>query len=304
MSSNEYRRHKISQDPNNTKWSRNITTFGHRILSSQGWTPGQTLGREKALHARHFTTASASHVRIALRQDNLGLGAKPGSGQGPGECTGLDSFQDLLGRLNGKTEDIVVKERDGRAHVKRSLYAESKYGGWSKFISAGYLVGDESMQNQLDTKTSIIRNGTATESDEVIAIAQRTKSQDCKEARKEKKPRKSGSSKGEVAPMAADQVVRDNELAKVRRKAEKAARRAEKAQKKKEVKTVQRITEDSISSAVDGVSYTSTTEIIQPSSTDRGFTGGRHAIRARYIMQKKAAILDAKALNEILMVKG
>ena len=242
-------------------------------------------------------------MRIALRQDNLGLGAKPGSGQGPGECTGLGSFQDLLGRLNGKTEDVIGKERDGRAHVKRSLYAESKYGGWSKFVSAGYLVGDESMQNQLDTKASIIRNETATECDNVMTTERQAKPQDRKEARKEKKSRKKGSSKEEALPMAADKVAQGDEMVKVRRKAKKATRRVEKDRKSKEVEVVQRAAEDSILSAVE-VSRTSTTAMMEPSSINRSFAGGRHALRARYIMQKKAAVLDAKALNEILMVKG
>ncbi|RAL62538.1 hypothetical protein DID88_005103 [Monilinia fructigena] len=42
---------KLSHDPNNTRWSGNTDSFGHRMMKSQGWTPGEYLGAKDAAHA-------------------------------------------------------------------------------------------------------------------------------------------------------------------------------------------------------------------------------------------------------------
>jgi Pin2-interacting protein X1 len=72
-------RSKISNDPQNTTWANNTERFGHKILTSQGWTPGASLGATDAAHKAHYTAASHSHIRVFLKDDNLGLGAKRGS---------------------------------------------------------------------------------------------------------------------------------------------------------------------------------------------------------------------------------
>ena len=75
-----------------------------------------------------------------MKDDNLGLGAKIRQKQST-ECTGLDGFKDLLGRLNGKSEDAIDKERKLRNDIKTSLYIERRFGTM-RFISGGLLIGD------------------------------------------------------------------------------------------------------------------------------------------------------------------
>lgn len=106
------------------------------------------MGTKDAPHARLHTEANASHIRVALKDDNLGLGAKRGSGQGEGQCTGLDAFQGLLGRLNGKTEVDLKKEQKSRDDRKRDTYAQHQWGS-VRFVSGGLLVGDKT-QNLAD----------------------------------------------------------------------------------------------------------------------------------------------------------
>lgn len=137
-----FRRAKLSHDPNNTAWSRSTTTFGHRILTAQGWQPGDYLGIKDAPHAKLHTEANASHIRFALKDDHLGLGAKRGSGQSQGQCTGLDAFQGLLGRLNGKTEGDLEKEQKSRDDMKQAIYIDNRWGT-VHFVSGGLLVGDQ-----------------------------------------------------------------------------------------------------------------------------------------------------------------
>ncbi|KAK1755372.1 protein PXR1 [Echria macrotheca] len=133
---------KLGNDPNNTKWSRNTDSYGQRLLRASGWEPGQYLGAKGAAHAEWHTEASTSHIRVVLKDDNLGLGAKRNTGD---ECTGLDAFQHLLGRLNGKSEEALESEKKVREDAKLSLYVERKLGS-VRFVSGGFLVGDELMK--------------------------------------------------------------------------------------------------------------------------------------------------------------
>ena len=134
------KRTKLSQDPNNTNWSRSTTNFGHKILTSQGWKPGDYLGAKDANHASHYSAANASHIRVLLKDDNLGLGAKRGSDNA--ETFGLSQFSGLLGRLNGKSEDVLKKETEARRDVELRLWQGRKHGVMN-FVSAGFLVGDK-----------------------------------------------------------------------------------------------------------------------------------------------------------------
>ncbi|KAK4128956.1 hypothetical protein N657DRAFT_629957 [Parathielavia appendiculata] len=130
---------KLGNDPNNTKWSRNTDSFGHKILRAQGWQPGDYLGAKDVAHAEWHTEANSAHIRVVLKDDTLGLGAKRNNGD---ECTGLDAFQHLLGRLNGKSDDTLETERKAREDLKRSLYVEKKFGT-IRFVKGGWLVGDQ-----------------------------------------------------------------------------------------------------------------------------------------------------------------
>jgi Pin2-interacting protein X1 len=138
-----YSKRKVGLDPNNTKWARNTDSFGQKILRAQGWEPGQYLGAKDAPHAQWHTSASASHIRVILKEDNLGLGAKRNMGD---HCTGLNEFQDLLGRLNGKTDETLETERRAREDVQLSLYVERKLGSM-RFVKGGWLVGDQVQEN-------------------------------------------------------------------------------------------------------------------------------------------------------------
>lgn len=108
------------------------------MLRAQGWQPGDYLGAKDAPHAEWHTEANTSHIRVVLKDDTLGLGAKRNNGD---ECTGLDAFQHLLGRLNGKSDETLETERKVREDLKLSLYVERKFGV-IRFVKGGWLVGD------------------------------------------------------------------------------------------------------------------------------------------------------------------
>jgi len=124
-------------------------------MTSQGWAPGQYLGPQDASHAEFHTSANASHIRVSIKDNNLGLGAKIGSGVGHGECTGLDAFKNLLGRLNGADEDELEREQKSRDDLRRAIYTERKWGS-QRFVSAGFLVGDK-IQGLIDGEVERLR---------------------------------------------------------------------------------------------------------------------------------------------------
>ncbi|KAL2176032.1 uncharacterized protein P884DRAFT_271009 [Thermothelomyces heterothallicus CBS 202.75] len=145
---------KLGNDPNNTKWSRNTASFGQKILRAQGWQPGEYLGAKNAPHAEWHTEANSTHIRVTLKDDTLGLGAKRNNGD---ECTGLDAFQDLLGRLNGKSDDAIETERKAREEVKLNLYMARKFGPM-RFVKGGWLVGDQ-VKEALGDEVEKAQNG-------------------------------------------------------------------------------------------------------------------------------------------------
>lgn len=136
------RRLKLSHDPNNTTWSQSATKYGQRILQSHGWTPGKLLGASGTAYSDLRSAASGSHIRIALKDDNLGLGAKHDAARTSCETTGLDVFQDLLGRLNGRSVADITKDRIQRSTLRSSAYIEQRWGNL-RFVSGGLLVGDK-----------------------------------------------------------------------------------------------------------------------------------------------------------------
>ncbi|KAJ4301047.1 telomerase inhibitor [Kalmusia sp. IMI 367209] len=349
-------RSRISNDPQNTTWANNTTRFGHRILTSQGWTPGSSLGASDAAHAAHYTAASQSHIRVLLKDDNLGLGAKRGSERA--ENFGLAGLESVLGRLNGKIEE-VKKEEERREKIQQKAYVYRKFG-FMNFVSGGFLVGDkiekgvkrddikleiksepESSDSEAQEKKSKKRKR-ASEDEEVKdegqggeqpKLKRKKKSMNLREEaakedaasestskpKKEKKNKKDKKSKitPETSATNTPASVSEPLTDKARRKAEKRARKEEKKLKKalkraaKEAARSNPATEDPSSESEEEeestlASSTPATGTSTPASGSSGLTynpRGMHAVRQRYIRQKKMASMDPQALKEIFMIK-
>ncbi|KAK4542056.1 hypothetical protein LTR36_007087 [Oleoguttula mirabilis] len=366
------KRSKLSHDPNNTAWSKSTTSFGHRILSSQGWKPGDYLGAENATHGEHYTAANASHIRVMLREDNLGIGAKIG-GKGNAETFGLSTLSGIFGRLNGKTDVEVEKQQSSLRDAELRTYQAQKFG-FMNFVSGGLLVGDkiEELPDKLLAAKTV--DGTAASADgEETASKKRKAESDGTEAvleKSSKKKRKSETQAGRAdggndsssaakeskkrrrqpAAMSsvaasesdsaepAEPAAREKEDKQAKRerkerrraqreerrsetgvaadektrlKQEKRARKEERRRRKEEKRRLKADEPDSDSSPEatassvpasksDGAISSGTST---PTQASLGFGGSRHAVRQRYIMQKRMASMDPRAMNEILMIK-
>lgn len=343
-------RSKISNDPQNTNWANNTTRFGHRILTSQGWQPGDSLGAEDASHAAHYTAASQSHIRVFLKDDNLGLGAKRGSERA--ENFGLAGLESILGRLNGN-EAEVKKEEERREEIEKRAFVYRKYG-MMNFVSGGYLVGDKitkkgdiQLEPEVDVKikaepesddSGVDRKNKKRKRLELEAVEVRTeeepklkrkkKSMDLREeARKEveresrkakkekkdksKKSRKASSSDPEASDVPTPASDPEARTDKAKRKAEKKARKEEKKLKKalkKAAKAAAKVNNSDADSSSESDEESSApssapaTGASTPALSTAGLTfapRGMHAVRQRWIRQKKAATMDAQAMKEV-----
>lgn len=215
------------------------------MLRAQGWEPGQYLGAKDAAHAEWHTEASTSHIRVTLKDDNLGLGAKRNNGD---ECTGLDAFQHLLGRLNGKSEEALETEKKARDNLKLNLYVERKIGT-IRFVSGGWLVGDQLQEQTVvgektessSSSETEAATGTVDELKESKFSSKRSKKRKAEESqeddskkrsRKEKKKRKA-----EAVPEMDSAVSesKDERKKSRKRKAEAGKEKSEIPQPKPEV---------------------------------------------------------------------
>ncbi|KAK8228169.1 hypothetical protein HDK77DRAFT_101332 [Phyllosticta capitalensis] len=328
---------KISADPNNTTWSKNTDRFGHKILTKQGWTPGEYLGAKDANHSGHYTAANASHIRVKVKDDTLGLGRKRGGAEN--DNFGLSLFQGVLGRLNGKSDAELKTETEARKRLESKLYG----GTGTVFVFGGYLVGDkiEDLQKKSgDDKTTASEAGEASKSEkkrkrsgdndeEAPKLKKKTRKSDLKaefsasspdeseeESKKKSKSKKSKKSKDKAQLSESDNAssteAQKDESSKDDKKARKEAKKAAKAERraKKEAKRLKKEKrkqekakeEESDSSSSSESEADATVEAAKKEGV--AFAGNRLAVRQRYIRQKKMASMDTQALKEIFMVKG
>ena len=303
------------------------------MLKLQGWIPGTLLGAIDAPHAHLHSDASVSRIRVAIREDNLGLGAKIGSGHGAGECTGLDAFQGLLGRLNGKSGDVLEREQRSRDDLKRALYSKRKWGTLH-FVSGGVLVGDkiEALAEGERVRLSGRAAHPSSETSPIIEEVDERKSRRKKKSVDAQLPTSepgtdvhntvvdsgiveaeanvgesnygtaiSGTPKDEVCEEGAT----DDKFLKTQRKAARAQRKLDR-RKRKEVRKTTTASRSSIpesksdesedNSVANQPAVKQQVQRIPPASVA---VGGRHAVRQRYIRHKQMAVMDPRALNEV-----
>lgn len=305
------------------------------------------MGAENATHADHYTAANASHIRVMLREDNLGLGAQVGKGNA--ETFGLALFSGVLGRLNGKSDAEVQKKQDALRDAELRAYQNTKYG-FMNFVRGGLLVGDK-MEPPKSTKIEDIKaDGTVSEqslkrkagNDSAEAKVKKSKSEsgdaikeeeqeradlyaipEKQKKRKDKKKaaeedastsesseedkakaekRRKKESKKADRIAKADTVVTEEDR-KARLKEEKRAMKEER-RKRKEEKRAKRAAKQNADSAQASTQTSAVPSESEGTSTPPVISvGGRHAVRHRYIMQKRMASMNANSLKEIFMLQ-
>lgn len=245
-------------------------------MSSQGWTPGSLLGAKDAAHANMLTAASASHIKVTLKDDTLGLGARIGRET---QQTGLDAFKGLLGRLNGKSEVELKKDERKRDDVRLARYAALKFPE-VRFVRGGLL--EQEKETEIPSPTP---EGATP-----------------KKSKLDKKSRTKSKENDETSSSESDAPARKSK-SKSKSKKKKSRSRDEtdgndsSSESKKKKKSKKRKAESEPTDESDQTSEPPVKAVATISKERRPM--GRGFTRSRYIAQKKRAIMDDKSLNEV-----
>ncbi|KAL8707901.1 MAG: hypothetical protein Q9220_007121 [cf. Caloplaca sp. 1 TL-2023] len=305
------KRGKLAEDPNNTAWTRSASRFGHKLLRSQGWTPGSSLGANNASYVNSHTKISP--IKVTVRDDGSGLGASIGRDGGESHTTGLDGLQNLLGRLNGKDTQLLQSEQRNREEIRKNIYAGRRWG-FDNFVSGGFLVGDRIQQQKESAPTdSIATSFPDAPSPKTIHKNKSTKGATKHKAAPEKEildaiqgpithpkgyerhlPSLDQNDAGE-RPLSLPRTA-DNEVLEPRHREKleyKARRRARKAER-----LSARDSKARKPHSPDSRSTLEPSPIASLGAANEGDTGERYAVRRRMIQQKKMSLANPKALNE------
>ena len=334
------RRFKLSHDPNNTAWSRSATKYGQKILQSHGWTPGDLLGASGATYSDLRSAASASHIRIALKDDNLGLGAKHHATHKGTETTGLDGLQDLLGRLNGRSPTDLQKDGIQRSNWRSSAYINERWGN-THFISGGLLVQDDlkglakgeqdALSNSQQTPSHHSEDGALPEADRSQELRPGTSKRSkhnkrtslgdndgvkktgnkvdwkLREAQSPRPPLPVPDGESQLSPKDMCKIKKVRKHAerterRLKRQTKREARNSLKAREQSSILPLSDIIQRSGSDSEVVVASNPLREISTSARDSHALGTGRLAVRHRYVQHKKMCMMDHKALNEVSVI--
>lgn len=287
---------RFGLDPRNTAWSNDTSRYGHTMLEKFGWQPGMGLGMSP-------NASQTSHIKVSIKSDNVGLGAKIKRKERKdafdnGECAGLDSFQRILGRLNGKEQQIteeldkqrIEKVLNGKWGV-HFVQGEVLASTWDPDTKGLRSYANPKKRINADEELSTSENDSKRRKSDGIHKKEKKDSKK-KKAKKEKKDKKEKKSKKEKEDKKESKEKKSGKHTKEKTKNKKEKRKEKKGNKEKldEEKSKTNTPLDPIHLAASETALNVTS------------IPGRLSVRSRYIRQKRLATMDPKALKELFMV--
>jgi Pin2-interacting protein X1 len=308
------RRLKISHDPNNLLWSQSAESYGQKLLCSQGWRPGQGLGARKA---KHFNSSAIPRLSISCKDDTLGLGASLKNQDPVNTRTGLDAFQGLLGRLNGKSDAELKKDVQKNEDRKLAMWAQRRWGGVTFVpggmldLGNGYKKSDEKLKREPEPQATSRNQNDVLESNDRGGHKAEKKKKKKKKKQKEKRQKSEANSAAveaatastfpfpslkEAEPHAVPPGLTLSTEKTLSNKKQKRERLSSPAHDNPRATTPRKQEEDSnIASSSQALSQTLT---VAKTGAVLARTG-RHVIRGRNIEAKKLAFSDTKTLDQV-----
>lgn len=253
-------------------------------MQSSGWKPGTALGASSIPVPAH--EASAAKVRIAVKDDTLGLGASLKSKNLEHQRTGLDAFQGLLGRLNARDEKELKAVEERIENKKLAMFAQGRWGGMM-FVPGGVLVQDDprKVAPKVTETQEMGAEESSTDKEEAEVVIKRSKKGD-----------------GETPEERAKRKA-EKEQKKQDRKARKEAKRLKRLQNESQPTTSGSETADltETDTKVSRPISSSGPEMSVTAITQQRLRNGRHLLRGRNIQAKRLAFSDSKGLDQIFM---
>lgn len=277
-------------------------------MSRHGWQPGETLGVKDSAHSKHFTNASHTHIRVSRKDDNLGLGARARRPLEDNEPTGLDAFQGLLGRLNGKSDAELQKEQRKVEDRRLLSYVERRWKTM-QFVSGGFLVQDKDKkeEDEVPATEKKIKSVMETAEEDIESTTTKRRSKDKKEKKdssKSKKDKKSKKDRRKKDSDSSTSTTPDDSSDEATPAPDSESTTKEKSKKsRKERKKRKAEDEENTAKAEKTDAENKSSKSPEPSAPavpapPRNLKG-RHVLRGRYIQSKRMATLDDKSLNEV-----
>lgn len=117
-----------SEDPQNSRWSRDKSKYGFRMLEQMGWREGKGLGLNE--------DGDTKHVKISKKKDNHGVGNK--RGRDADWIERQDAFDQMLADLNAaQSQAPLSKSSPTDSQDKKTLAdnaAQAKKIVYKKFL--------------------------------------------------------------------------------------------------------------------------------------------------------------------------
>lgn len=269
-------------------------------MSSQGWKPGQGLG---ARDAKHFNSNPIPKVAISYKDDTLGLGATLKSRDAIHTRTGLDAFQGLLGRLNGKSDYELEKEIKKSENRKLAMWAQGRWGG-VVFVPGGTLVQGDGFKKTEEEDTTRSGSEEVSESQNVeVAATERAERKEERRRRREKKKLKKEAKSAPKDGLLNGGALKNQSGAKLENLPDS---KEEKKRKRKDMTisdngSIQAAALEAVkaegpeSSGVDLPAH----PVVKLKNAPTLPRNSRHIIRGRNIQAKKMAFSDLKMLDQV-----
>lgn len=311
-------------------------------MRSQGWAPGDYLGAKDASHSEYFSAANASHIKAVLKDDNMGLGAKRNGGDECVGLFDFQALLGRLnGQSDESLDEQRRKHEDAKVNLYlhrklgtvRFVFAGYLVGDKVQALAdemkrdkeAAAGAGDTTTEGKKEKKSKKRK----AEADDDTASEKKTSKKSKSEhldhdskadrkAKKEKKRREKEAEKDGSNTLNADtpdkHTADADENASSRKKSKKEKK--EKHKKSKDEDTTSVDTQESVSTkekkkkrksekeakAESSKSSTLPTPIASTVSTPA--VPHRHLARQRFIAQKRAAVMDQAALNQVRLLSN
>lgn len=282
------------------------------MMTKQGWKEGQSLGNRDSAHLglNDVDRLAAARVGILFKDDNLGLGAKKKSKDIEGQRTGLDAFQGLLGRLNGKS-DAELQEAEKKVEDRKlEMYAKGRWGGLV-FVKGGILVGSIKEREQVEAEPK--NTPDTDQKDGSDAVQEQKRKEEKKQRKEERRKRKEEKAARKTSKKARKSAAEEEDSEDISSTQPPSVHRSPTTQPPDEAvssassdnevehaSTAAARLKRKRSSDSPSVARASNTQVVATTKT----RNGRHLLRGRNIEAKRMAFSDIKGLDEIFMRPG
>lgn len=98
-------------DTQNIAWAQDKTKFGYQMLLKMGWKEGNGLGKNQ--------DGQATHVKVEIRQDSLGMGMAPDQAGNSKFVESIKGFEEVLAALNKDKSGLIVKAKKKSSKNKK-----------------------------------------------------------------------------------------------------------------------------------------------------------------------------------------